>query len=106
MTVVCLPGWPDLREADDELLGSRTFDDLYQLDADRRLELSGGGRSLALELEQGYPFAQVFTPDGADSVCLEPMTAAVNALVDGSATLVDPGASFTASFSLRVTETS
>ena len=74
-------------DAEDERLGSRTFDDLYQLDDDRRLELTGGGRRLALELGEGYPFAQVFTPDAADSVCLEPMTAAVNALVDGSCAL-------------------
>ncbi len=78
-------------DAEDEPLGSRTFDDLYQLDADRRLELTGGGRRLALELGDGYPFAQVFTPDASDSVCLEPMTAAVNALVDGSCALVAPG---------------
>ena len=99
------PERPAAEDAEDERLGSRTFDDLFLLDDDRRLELTGGGRRLSLELEQGYPFAQVFTPDAADSVCLEPMTAAVNALVDGSAPLVAPGASFTAAFSLHVTET-
>ena len=89
-------------DAEDARLGSRTFDDLYQLDDDRRLELTGGGRRLVLECGEGYPFAQVFTPDAADSVCLEPMTAPVNALVDGRCTLVPPGGTFTARFSLSV----
>jgi len=87
---------------EDERIGSRTFDDLYQLDDERRLELTGGGRRLVLELGAGYSFAQVFTPYPGDSVCLEPMTAAVNALVDGSCALVAPGAPFTARFSLEV----
>ena len=89
-------------DAEDEPLGSRTFDDLYELASDRRLGLRGGGRRLTLELEDGYRFAQVFTPPAAAIVCLEPMTAAVNALVDGGYELVSPGASFTARFSLTV----
>jgi galactose mutarotase-like enzyme len=89
-------------DAEDEPLGSRTFDDLYELASDRRLGLTGGGRRLTIELEDGYRFAQVFTPPAAASVCLEPMTAAVNALVDGGYPLVSPGAAFTARFSLRV----
>ncbi|MET0904425.1 MAG: aldose 1-epimerase [Acidimicrobiales bacterium] len=89
-------------DAEDARLGSRTFDDLYQLDDDRRFELTGGGRRLVLECGEGYPFAQVFTPDSANSVCLEPMTAAVNSLVDGSCALVPPEETFTARFSLRV----
>jgi galactose mutarotase-like enzyme len=48
----------------------------------------------------------VFTPEAADSICLEPMTAAVNALVDGGCALVAPGESFTARFSLDVQHTS
>ena len=92
-------------DAEDEPLGLRTFDDLYQLDDDRRLDLTGGGRRLALHLDEGYPFAQVFTAAAADSVCLEPMTAPVNALVDGTCALVRPGAAFTARFSLHVEDT-
>jgi aldose 1-epimerase len=83
-------------------LGLRTFDDLYALGDDRRLELTGGGRRLAVVLGDGYPFAQVFAPAGADHICLEPMTAAVNALVDGGCALVAPGTSFTARFSVQV----
>jgi aldose 1-epimerase len=88
--------------AEDEPIGARTFDDLYELDDDRRLALRAGGRRLALHLGEGYRYAQVFTPVGADTVCLEPMTAPVNALVDGGYVLVSPKASFTARFSLNV----
>ena len=93
-------------DAEDEPIGSRRFDDLYEVAADRRLALTGGGRRLTVELEDGYPFAQVFTPPAGASVCLEPMTAAVNALVDGGYPLVSPGASFTARFSLHVEDVS
>jgi aldose 1-epimerase len=89
-------------DAEDEPLGARTFDELYQLADDRELALEGGGRRLTLALGDGYRYAQVFTPPGADTFCLEPMTAPVNALVDGGYALVPPGASFTARFELRV----
>jgi aldose 1-epimerase len=89
-------------DAEDAPIGSRTFDDLYEIDDDRRLGLRGGGRRLTLVLGDGYRFAQVFTPSAGESVCLEPMTAAVNALVDGGCALVPPGASFEAGFALQV----
>jgi aldose 1-epimerase len=95
-------GRAQVEEAEDEPVGTRTFDELYELGDDRRLELTGGGRRLVLELGDGYGHAQVFTPPGAESVCLEPMTAPVNALVDGGCALAKPGTSFTARFSLRV----
>jgi aldose 1-epimerase len=95
-------GRAHVEEAEDEPVGTRTFDDLYQLDDDRRLALIGGGRRLVLELGDGYSHAQVFTPPAAETICLEPMTAPVNALVDGTYALVRPGARFTARFSLRV----
>jgi len=92
-----------VEDAEDEPLGTRTFDDLYELDDnDRRLALTGGGRRLSLLLDDGYHHAQVFTPPAADTVCLEPMSAPVNALVDGGYALVPPGASFTARFSIQV----
>jgi galactose mutarotase-like enzyme len=98
-------GGARVEDTEDEPLGTRTFDDLYELDDDRRLALTGGGRRLTLVLGDGYSYAQVFTPDAADTVCLEPMTAPVNALVDGGYELVPPGASFTARFSLHVENT-
>jgi aldose 1-epimerase len=89
-------------DAADEPLGTRSFDDLYELGGDRRFVLSGGGRRVTLVVGDGYRWAQVFAPAGADFACLEPMTAPVNALVDGGYALVPPGESFTALFALHV----
>jgi aldose 1-epimerase len=88
--------------AEEELIGARTFDDLYELGDDRRLGLAGGGRRLTVALDDGYPYAQVYVPPGEDHACLEPMTAPTNALVSGAAPLVEPGGSFTARFSITV----
>ena len=83
-------------DAEDEPLEARVFDDLYELGDDRRLALSSDGRRVTLAVGDGYRYAQVFAPPSADFVCLEPMTAPVNALVDGGYDLVRPGESFTA----------
>ena len=45
--------------------------------------------------------ADLAEPAAADFVCLEPMTAPVNALIDGGYRLVRPGESFTARFALH-----
>jgi len=95
-------GRADVEEAEDGPVGTRTFDDLYELGDDRQLALTGAGRRLVLELGDGYGHAQVFTPPAAESICLEPMTAPVNALLVGGCALAPPGTSFTARFSLRV----
>src|SRR5262245_17924301 len=88
--------------AEDEPLGARTFDDLYELGDDRTMALAGERRRIVVEVGDGYHHAQVFTPPGSESVCLEPMTAPVNALVDGGYELASPGTPFTARFSLRI----
>ena len=91
--------------AEAEPLGDRTFDDLYVLAGDdRTLGIEGGGRRLEVHLDEGYPWAQVFAPAGEAFVCLEPMTAPVNALVTGDGHRVPPGGSFTATFSLHLVE--
>jgi aldose 1-epimerase len=97
-------GAGQVEDTEDEPLAGRTFDDLYELGDDRRLVLHGGGYRLTVALGDGYRYTQVFTPPGADFVCLEPMTAPTNALVDGGYTLVPPGGSFTADFAVRVTD--
>jgi aldose 1-epimerase len=105
-----------IEPAEDAPLGARTFDDLYALDDldepdepdqpdepdEGLMGLVGGGIRLTLRRDEGYPYAQVFAPPGHDFVCLEPMTAPVNALVDGTCPLVPPGGSYTARFSLRL----
>ena len=86
-------------------VGERTFDDLYRLGGVRRLGLQGGGRRLEVDFRDGYPYAQVFVPAGAEFVCLEPMTAATDALTRGGCPLVRPGDAFTARFAVRVQAT-
>jgi aldose 1-epimerase len=95
-------GEGDDEPEEDRPIGDRLFDDHYALDGDGRFALAGGGRTLTLRMGDGYRYAQVFTDPGGDTVCLEPMTAPVNALIDGGYPLVEPGDSFTASFSVEV----
>ncbi|HEV3015253.1 MAG TPA: aldose 1-epimerase [Actinomycetota bacterium] len=102
-------GLPTGKTADEpaeaDPVGDRTYDDLYTLGqgpAARRLGLEAAGRRLLVGYGQGYGHAQVFAPPGAEFVCLEPMTGPTAALAAGTTPLVDPGASFTAEFTVRV----
>ncbi|HEV2893451.1 MAG TPA: aldose 1-epimerase [Actinomycetota bacterium] len=102
-------GLPTGKTADEpaeaDPVGDRTYDDLYALGqgpAARHLGLEAAGRRLLVGYGQGYGHAQVFAPPGAEFVCLEPMTGPTAALAAGTTPLVDPGASFTAEFTLRV----
>ena len=102
-------GLPTGKTADEpaeaDPVGDRTYDDLYALGqspAARHLGLEAAGRRLLVGYGQGYGHAQVFAPPGADFVCLEPMTGPTAALAAGTTPLVDPGASFTAEFTVRV----
>jgi galactose mutarotase-like enzyme len=85
-------------------LADRGFDDGYDGLASRSaFSVSGGGRTLVVELEAGYPAAQVFAPPGMPFICFEPMTAPANALRSGSGLRrVVPGEVFDAAFSIAV----
>lgn len=85
-------------------LADRAFDDGYDGLAERScFSVAGGGRTLAVELEAGYPAAQVFSPRDGAFICFEPMTAPTNALRSGAGLrLVEPGDAFTAAFSIAV----
>jgi aldose 1-epimerase len=88
-------------------LGARTFDDGYLAPAgEAPFVLAGGGRRIELRLGAGYRFAQVYAPADDDVVAYEPMTAPTNALLRGGPDLpmVEPGESFTASFSVAVSD--
>jgi galactose mutarotase-like enzyme len=78
------------------------YDDLYALAADRTVTLRGGDRLLRLELDDGYPFLQVFAPASGSFCCLEPMTAPTNALVTGDHPTLHAGATFGAAFTATV----
>jgi galactose mutarotase-like enzyme len=85
-------------------LGERSFDDGFDgLASESAFRVAGGGRTIAVELESGYPAAQVFSPRGRDFICFEPMTAPTNALRTGAGLRrVAPGGTFTATFSIAV----
>jgi aldose 1-epimerase len=91
--------------AESDPVGQRTYDDLYALQdgpAGHRLGLEAAGRRLVVGYGDGYDHAQVFAPPGAEFVCLEPMTGPTAALAAGTTPLVQPGASFTARFTISV----
>jgi aldose 1-epimerase len=89
-------------------LGSRTFDDGFLAPAgEEPFVLAGGGRRIELRIGAGYPFAQVYAPADDDVVAYEPMTAPTNALFAGGRylPLIEPGGSYSASFSVTVAAT-
>jgi len=63
-------------------LAGRTFDDAY-LAPTGPCVLAGGGRTITLTFDEGFPYAQVFAPPGEGVISFEPMTAPANALVVG-----------------------
>jgi aldose 1-epimerase len=78
------------------------YDDLFT-DIAGDFVLAGGGRRVTVAFDEGYPWAQVYAPAGADFVCFEPMTAPTNALVSGDGLhQVPPGESRSARFSISV----
>jgi aldose 1-epimerase len=85
-------------------LGRRTFDDGFDRIADgSEFAIAGGGRRITVTFVTGYSAAQIFSPRGAEFVCLEPMTAPTNVLRSGvGLRRVQPGAAFTAVFRIAV----
>ncbi|HEY7136558.1 MAG TPA: aldose 1-epimerase [Acidimicrobiia bacterium] len=83
-------------------LGARTFDDHYRLGDDRRFSLESAGVRVVVEFTDGYPYAQLFAPPRRPFLCVEPMTAPVDALVTGDHPTVEPGSTFRAGFTVAV----
>jgi aldose 1-epimerase len=92
------------RAAERFVLGDRTYDDLFAVDAlPARFAVSDGDRRLAIELEDGFPYAQVFAPPARGVISFEPMTAPVDALrTHDGLRCVAPGERREAAFALRV----
>jgi aldose 1-epimerase len=64
-------------------LGSRTFDDLYtDIDRSQPFAVADASRRIEIEMDEAYAYVQVWAPEASPFVCIEPMTAAVNALAD------------------------
>jgi galactose mutarotase-like enzyme len=85
-------------------LGDRRFDDGFvSLEPGRPFALSGAGRRIEVRFGERFPYAQVFSPPGADFICFEPMTAPANALRSGDdLPVVAPGERFSAEWSIAV----
>lgn len=70
-----------------------------------RFTVSSAGRRISLELREGYPCAQVYTPAGAQFICFEPMTAPTNSLGDGTGLRVlEPGERYRCCFSVQIAD--
>jgi galactose mutarotase-like enzyme len=82
-------------------LGKRTFDDGFS-GVTAPFALGDDRRRITLTFERGYPYAQVYAPEGESLICFEPMTAPTNALMTGDLTTVQPGEEFTAGFRIDV----
>jgi galactose mutarotase-like enzyme len=93
-----------LEPAESEPVGDRTFDDLYALGEVAQLSVEGGGHRLVIQYDRGYPFAQLYLPEGEPFAAIEPMTALTDALVTGGCPLVSPGDVFRARFTISITE--
>jgi aldose 1-epimerase len=85
-------------------LGEREFDDGFDsVTEPARFAVTAGERRIELELERGYPCAQVYAPLSGHFICFEPMTAPANALRSGDGLrLLAPGERYRAGFSLGV----
>jgi aldose 1-epimerase len=87
-------------------LGEREFDDGFDAGATPgpvRFAVTAGARRLELELERGYPYAQVYAPLSGQFICFEPMTAPANALRSGEGLrLLAPGERHSAAFSIQI----
>jgi aldose 1-epimerase len=83
-------------------LPDRTVDDSYvDLSPGAELTVDDGDLRLTVQLEHGFPAAQVYSPAGGEFICLEPMTAPPNALLSGDRLAwVAPGESYGATFRL------
>jgi galactose mutarotase-like enzyme len=86
--------------AEDAPLGTRTFDDHYALGRDRRFALAAGGSRLELRFGSTYPYAQLYVPPTGGFAAIEPMTATIDALGQGTTPLVAPGRRFRAWFTM------
>jgi galactose mutarotase-like enzyme len=89
-------------------LADRHYDDAFTAPPDdgAPFALEGGGHRLELRLGDGYRFSQIYAPADTDAVAFEPMTAPTNALVSGEELpLLDPGETFTATFSITAIAT-
>ncbi|MGH2843073.1 MAG: aldose 1-epimerase [Solirubrobacteraceae bacterium] len=98
-TVGVAPGALDGRLAD------RSFDTGFRplTGAPPIFAVADARRRISVRFARGYPAGQVYSAEGGQFICYEPMTAPTNALISGDGLRwVDPGAEFTAAFEIAV----
>ena len=84
-------------------LGSTVYDDGFDAVPEGAVfTLEGGGRSIDVIYEKGYPAAQLFAPASDAVVGIEPMAAPTDALRRGTFRYAAPGKPETTRFSIRV----
>ena len=68
-------------------------------------EAAAAETRLTVEFLGGYGYAQVFSPDGQQFICFEPMTAPANALNSGDGlTFISPGETYLARFRIALAQ--
>lgn len=90
---------------DKVLLKGAAFDDGFQrLKRNERDKVVFALNELQVEMDGNYPFSQIYAPENRDKpyVCIEPMTAATNALNTNTCRMIKPGEKFAACFSIFV----
>jgi galactose mutarotase-like enzyme len=86
-----------------ESLAARQFDDGFDTVPEGAVfTLRGGDRRLDVKFEKGYPAAQLFAPEGADFIAIEPMAAPTDSLRRGGYRYAIPGKPETARFSITI----
>jgi aldose 1-epimerase len=86
-------------------LGDRSFDDAFDGLAERaEFAVQGAGRRVAVRFGEGYRFAQVYAPPGAEFISFEPMTAPINPFTSDRTHLTAPGAIYKARFEIAVAD--
>ncbi len=85
-------------------LGETSWDDGLVLSEQRaRFMVNAGEHERELELEDGFPYGQIYAPPEHDYICFEPMTAPTNALRSGEGlTVLAPGQQHRAEFRIAV----
>jgi aldose 1-epimerase len=87
-------------------LGGQSWDDgLAGLASPPEFSVCAGAETLTVTFDEGFPYAQVFAPEGQPFICFEPMTAPTNALASGvGLRLVEPGDEYRTAFSIAVAD--
>ena len=90
----------------DGRLDDRSFDDGYaSVEHALPFAVTGGDLRIEVRFDERFPFAQVYSPPGAEFICFEPMTAPTNALRRGiDLPIVAAGETFAATWSISVTD--